>query len=160
MARQLSDLLQIKSFDLDELSWLPNWVAKERSLFLKDIDEQILTQPRWIVAGNYGESIFTHADTIVWLNYPLRLILYRYFTRTLFRIITKKKVCGENYETFSHSFLSLSPEKNLGIWILKTYKRRRAKYTEWKASVYSGKTWVECKNQRAADEFRRQLEKP
>ncbi len=153
MAKRLSALLRTKYYDLDDFYWLPNWVKKEEAQFQKDIDEQILSQPKWVVAGNYGGVLFEHADTIVWLNYSLPRILYRYFTRTTYRIVFREEVCNGNYETLSTSFFQFAPEKNLFLWILKTYGERKSRFGELRETELSHKRWIELRNQNEADEL-------
>jgi adenylate kinase family enzyme len=44
----------------------------------------VLEQDRWIIDGNYGSSLplrLSRADTVVWLDYPTHLCLWRVFKR-------------------------------------------------------------------------------
>jgi hypothetical protein len=80
-----------------------------------------------VVDGNYGivrDLVWARADTVVWLDYPLRTILWRYLTRTLRRIRTGEELWPGtgNRERLS---MHLLQRDGLLWWILGTYRRRR-----------------------------------
>lgn len=121
LAVKIGEQLNIPHFDLDDFHWLPNWVEQPDIEMLADIKTNILPIPKWIVSGNYTNlvkaTLWKEADTIIWLDYSLSLILSRFFKRTYKRIVLKEACCNGNYENFYNSFLA---KDNLFFWILKT----------------------------------------
>jgi hypothetical protein len=79
--------------------------------------------------GNYGRTrdiVWSRADTIVWLDYPLWLILWRLWWRTLRRWHQKEILWDNNRERLWEHFTS---RDSLFLWALMTYKRRKRDYT-------------------------------
>jgi hypothetical protein len=83
----------------------------------------------WVIDGNYAgrgarDLVWPRADTVIWLDPPLRVIFARLFERALRRIRSGEELWPGtgNRETFRNQFLS---PNNLFWWALKTYRRRR-----------------------------------
>jgi adenylate kinase family enzyme len=142
LGKKLSDELSIKQIDLDDIHFLPNWVEKENSVFISDALKELSGLDEWIVSGSYQsllkDTVWKQATIIVWLDYPLNLIIRRYFIRTYRRIFLKEKCCGENYETLSKTF----SHESLFLWIFKTYWHRKERLSDWKATLFSDKKWI------------------
>lgn len=142
LGAKLSRHLNIPQIDLDDLYFLPNWVEKERHIFINDVANAIKNKAEWIVSGSYQsvlkDSIWQEATHIVWLDYLLNLILRRYFIRTYRRIVLKEKCCGENYETLAKTF----SKESLFLWIFKTYYKRKQRLKSWKNGMFSHKKWI------------------
>lgn len=83
----------------------------------------------WVTDGNYGgrgarDLVWARADTVVWLDPPLRVILWRLFARALRRSRSREELWPGtgNRETYRGQFLS---RDTLFWWALKTFRRRR-----------------------------------
>lgn len=127
LAARLSQMLAIPHVELDALHWLPGWVEQERELFRLSV-AQALSGPAWVVDGNYSKArdiIWGRASTIVWLDYPLPVILWQLTRRTLRRMVTREKLWGGNVETFGNAFFS---RDSLLLYAVKTYHQRRVTY--------------------------------
>jgi len=78
-AQRIADTLGLPLTHLDRLHWKPGWV--EGSLEdLRDELAEIVTQDIWVIDGNYGRSIdlrLERADTVLYLDFPIRLCLWR-----------------------------------------------------------------------------------
>ena len=63
----------------------------------------------WIVDGNYesslGDLVLERADTVVWLDVPLRVALTRVTRRTIRRIRTNEELWNRNRESWRGGFL-------------------------------------------------------
>lgn len=142
LGRKLSEHLSIPQIDLDDLYFLPNWVEKEREVFINDVKNATEDIEEWIVSGSYQsvlkDSVWQEATHIIWLDYPLNLILRRYFIRTYRRVFLKEKCCGENYETLTKTF----SKESLFLWIFKTYWKRKERLKSWKNGIFSHKNWI------------------
>ncbi|QOD61124.1 AAA family ATPase [Polaribacter haliotis] len=142
LGRKLAKELSIIQIDLDDLHFLPNWVEKEKEIFVKDVNKEIQKYDEWIVSGSYQsllkDTVWQEANTIIWLDYPLNLIIRRYFIRTYRRVFLKEKCCGENYETLAKTF----SKESLFLWIFKTYWHRKRRMKDWKSTLFSHKKWI------------------
>jgi adenylate kinase family enzyme len=87
--------------EVDDLFWNPGWVETDLETFRARIDE-VTAADRWVLAGNYFSRIvditWPRADTVVWLDLSLPLVLYRSVVRTIRRGTTKELVCTGNTE--------------------------------------------------------------
>jgi len=146
LGKKLSKECAIKQIDLDDLHFLPNWIEKEKSVFVRDVIKETKKYDNWIVTGSYQtllkDTIWQEANLIVWLDYPLNLILRRYFIRTFKRVVLKEKCCGKNYETLSKTF----SKESLFLWIFKTYWKRKKRMQDWKEYLFSHKEWLILKS--------------
>ncbi len=82
-ARQLGHILQLPVFHLDCYFWQPNWVQTPKEEWLQQL-QTLLEQDHWIIDGNYGSTMahrLQYADTIIYLDYPIRISLYRALKR-------------------------------------------------------------------------------
>lgn len=83
----------------------------------------------WVIDGNYegklGRAVMDAADTIVWLDLPLRLKLQRLLRRTRRRIRDDVELWSANRETWRGAFWGR--ESLLG-WMLKTHFRHRRRW--------------------------------
>src|SRR5512141_2294296 len=78
-ARQLADRIGGLHIELDALHWEPNWIEAPLDVFRERV-ELTTRSDRWTVDGNYGkvrDIIWGRADTIVWLDYPFLIVLWR-----------------------------------------------------------------------------------
>ena len=81
---------------------------------------------RWVMDGGYSpirDLIWSRADTIVWLDYPMPTVLGRWARRTASRIRSREEFWPGtgNRESLRHSF----GRDSLLVWILTTHRRRR-----------------------------------
>lgn len=84
-SRNLSEILNIPVYHLDEFFWKPGWVPTpkdEWNNFLKDI----MSKEKWIIDGNYSRTMdvrLQNADTIIFFNMPTYLCIYRIIKRRI-----------------------------------------------------------------------------
>ena len=127
MALNLAERLGLPHVELDALHWGPNWTEEPDSVFRERTD-LALRGDGWVVDGNYHavrDIVWPRADTVVWLDYALPVIMWR-LTRRIFR----RTVLGEEYwhgnrESLRTHFMT---KDSLYLWVLQTYKRRRREY--------------------------------
>ena len=130
-ARELAALVGVPHIELDALAWGPKWTTVPADEFRARAEARIAA-PGWVVDGNYGgagvrDIVWKSADTIVWLDFSLPVILRRLWSRTNARIRDKKELWPGtgNVETFRGAYLS---SQSLYVWALKTYSARRRNY--------------------------------
>lgn len=79
VAVELGRLLDLPVHHLDQLHWRAGWVESSREELLRAL-EPIVAGERWLIDGNYGGTMggrIERADTVVYLDYPIRLCLWR-----------------------------------------------------------------------------------
>ncbi len=129
LAVNIAHRVHIPYFELDALSWEPNWNEIPREIMRQRVEAFVRTED-WVTDGNYGfcrDIIWARLQAVIWLDYPLPLILWRLWWRTWKRVITKEHLWGTNYERFWPQFFS---KDSLFLWAIQTYKRRKKTYTE------------------------------
>lgn len=126
LARQLAERLAFPHVELDALNWNPDWQEAPTPIFRERVS-RALEGERWVVDGNYNKArdiVWSRAETIVWLDYPLPVILRRLLVRTARRIATREELWNGNRERLATQFT----KDSLFVWALKTYRRRRREY--------------------------------
>jgi len=114
--------------ELDALAWGPNWTLVPVDLFQQRVARAV-EGDAWVIDGNYGGRgaqalVLPRADTLIWLDPPIRVIFARLFLRALRRIRSGEELWAGtgNRETFRNQFLS---RDTLFWWAIKTHGRRR-----------------------------------
>lgn len=127
LARQISQRLGIPHVELDALHWEPNWVEVPDEV-MRDRVSVALSGNTWVVDGNYSmvrDIVWGKADTVVWLDYPLWVIVKQLVWRTFWRSVTQEEVCNGNRETLQKALFT---RDSILLWALKTYGKRRREY--------------------------------
>ncbi len=128
LAEQLARQLHIPHVELDALHWEPGWKEADRELTRARVRE-VARNDAWVVDGNYGflrDILWVRAEVLIWLDYPLALVLWRLWWRTWRRIVKKEVLWGTNRERLWGQFFS---KDSLFLWALKTYGRHKRTYT-------------------------------
>jgi len=87
-----------------------------------------LSGETWAVDGNYGkvrDIVWSRADTVVWLDYQLAMIMGQLVWRTFRRIVTREDLWSGNSESLRTTLLS---RDSILLGALQTYRRRRREY--------------------------------
>jgi Adenylate kinase and related kinases len=85
MARKLGQALNRDVSHLDALFWKPNWVGVPRQEQII-VQNELVKREEWIIDGNYGGTLdirLNAADTIIYLDYPRLLCMYRALKRSI-----------------------------------------------------------------------------
>lgn len=126
LAKALADQLALDFIELDALHWEPNWKEADLSVFRERVENAVKSDG-WVVAGNYSkvrDLIWSHAEAVIWLDYPFPIVFWRLLTRTLRRGITREELWNGNRESF-WVHLKLWSDESLFHWLFKTYWRRK-----------------------------------
>ena len=129
LARRLSERFGVRHVELDGLNWEANWVQAPTEVFRERVAEAT-TEDGWVVDGNYQKThdiTWPRATMIVWLDYPLPLILWRLGLRILRRAVTRERLWKGNQESL---WKHLCTKDSLILWALHTYRRRQREYGE------------------------------
>lgn len=82
-AKQLDNKLDLPVYHLDTYYWQPGWVETDKETFA-DAQHKIVQGDEWIIDGNYSATVAIRgkkADTIIYLERPLYVCLYRVLKR-------------------------------------------------------------------------------
>jgi adenylate kinase family enzyme len=82
-SRILSEVLNIPVYHLDKLNWKPGWIPTPKDEW-DNLMKNLVSEEEWIIDGNYGRTLDTrlnNADTIVFLNMPMYLCIFRIVKR-------------------------------------------------------------------------------
>ncbi|MFB7056188.1 adenylate kinase [Streptomyces vinaceus] len=102
LARTLSGRLGLPYHEMDALYFDgPDWATNDT--FSEDVSA-LTAGPRWVIDSlGYPEVrdlLWNRADTVVWLDYPRRVVMPRVLRRSLRRTVTREALFGGNRETW------------------------------------------------------------
>jgi len=127
LAKMLSERLGIPHVETDAIYWGKNWTPISIEIFRQRMDAA--TQgDRWVIDGNYSkvrDLVWGRADTLVWLDYPFWLVLWRLLGRTVPRVFSGEELWNGNRETLGAAFFS---RDSLFAWLLQSYPRQKRTY--------------------------------
>lgn len=106
LGQQLAGKLACPHIELDALFWGPGWTPTPQPVFRERLALP-LAAPNWATSGNYRfarDVIWSRADTIVWLDFPLGLCLWRLARRTIGRVIRGEELWNGNRENWRNAF--------------------------------------------------------
>ncbi len=118
--------------ELDAMYWKPGWMPSEIPPFRIIVDEATRAES-WVLAGNYDsvrDLTWPRADTVVWLDFPLRVTLPRIITRSYRRWREGELLWGTNRERFFSQFKLWDETESLIAWNLSHSGSLRRRYTE------------------------------
>jgi hypothetical protein len=100
-ARRISHALDLPFHEMDALAVGPGWSTP---ITLAHDVSVIVAQPRWVF-DSWGhvevrDAMWAAADTVVWLDYPRRVVLPRLFRRSVRRSSSRERIFGGNVETW------------------------------------------------------------
>jgi adenylate kinase family enzyme len=109
LAGQLAERLGVPHVELDALHHGPNWTEATAEELRARLDAALEPLDGWVADGNYlaklGTYLLDQADTIVWLDLPLRTSLRRLWRRHRTRIRDRVELWNGNRETWQNAFL-------------------------------------------------------
>ena len=107
LGRLLERRMRIPHLETDALVHGPGW-TETPDLELRALIEPLLLSERWVIDGDYrrklGTLVLEHADTVVWLDLPLRVCLRRLWTRTRRRMKGHERLWNGNTESWRTAF--------------------------------------------------------
>lgn len=152
-ASRLAMLLETKHIELDALHWEPNWIEAADTVFRSRVMDA-LDSSSWVVDGNYTDKIkdvvWSRADTLIWLDPPLSVVLKRFFFRSGTRSFKGELLWGHCRETLKNSIFS---RNSLLIWILTTHTRRTKDYKKLVENPPKGATVYRLRKQGQIEDF-------
>lgn len=160
LAARLAEALDAPLVELDAINWQPGWVG----LNATDPDElkrriRAATEgERWVVAGSYTrlsqEAFWPRLDTVVWLDLPMPLVVWRFLRRTWKRWRSRELVWGTNQERFWPHFMIWRGHDSLLVWIVTQHGRKRRDMLAYMAEPrWAHIRFVRLRSKREVEEF-------
>ena len=107
LGRALAARLGVPFVELDALVHGPGW-AETPDDELRALVEPVVRSDGWVIDGTYlrklGPLVLDAADTIVWLDLPLRVWVPRLLRRTARRVTGRETLWNDNRETLRGAF--------------------------------------------------------
>jgi adenylate kinase family enzyme len=127
VGRELARRLDVPFVELDALVHGRGW-AETPDDELRRRAEPLLARDGWVVDGVYrrklGDLVLERADTVVWLDLPIRLWFPRLLRRTARRIRADEPLWNENRESWRTALVG---RESLFVWAFRShFARRRA----------------------------------
>ena len=126
LAAALAQKLDCQHIELDAIHWGPNWTPIRGNDFRARV-AAIARESEWVVDGNYSGKIrdllWERVQTVVWLDLPLSLILWRLVRRGIQRSMSREELWeSRNRESIVGQFFA---HDSLLRYAVETYKRRQ-----------------------------------
>jgi adenylate kinase family enzyme len=120
--------LGVPFHELDALNHGPNWTEATPEA-LRAAVEPLVASESWVIDGGYrgkiGDLVLAAADTVVWLDLPVRVWLTRLVRRSLRRSLRREELWNGNRETLRNAFWGRDA---LIPYALRNHWRRRRVY--------------------------------
>jgi hypothetical protein len=131
LGRQLAAALQLPHVELDalyfshDLSTVPLAVLRERTT-------AAVAGDRWVTDGNKSavrDLVWPRADTVIWLDYPLAVSLWRLARRAVWRtsVLTKQATADGGSRSFASQLWSVTRGV---LTALRSHRGQRRRYPE------------------------------
>jgi adenylate kinase family enzyme len=131
LAKALAARYGLPHVELDALYHLENWTPQERSVFQEQTRAATPSDGRWVVCGNYndtvGDDLRSRANHVIFLDLPKRIVMARILRRSLARVATGQALWNGNRERW-RNLIHPIPEENIVLWAWTRWGRYRKGY--------------------------------
>ena len=157
LAKIISEKFSIPYTDIDDLYWLPGWTRRPKDE-LYELARQAVSDQKWVLSGNNSgirSMIFANADTVIWMDIPFRICLWRCFKRAIGNLVNHDELCNGNYESLGRLFFS---RYSILLWLVTTYAKRKKTCLEiMRNPEYKHINFIRLRNDHEVAEFVRSL---
>jgi adenylate kinase family enzyme len=131
VAREVAIRLGLPRLELDAVFHQPGWEPRDDESF-REVVGSFVGGDGWVVDGNYvshgvADLVWPHADTVVWVDPPKRVVMSRVVRRTLRRVITREELWNGNREPWSNLYRR-DPYENIIVWAWTRHPTVRERY--------------------------------
>lgn len=161
LADHLAARLGVPHVELDSLyhqaDWTPTPAPEFRAAVRAALDGADAQAGGWVVCGNYRpvrSTIWTRADTIVWLDLPRWRVMSRVMRRTFGRAARREELWNGNREVMSNVLAMQDPERSIIRWAWDGVEGYREQYVPLMASTtWSDLRWFRLRSPGAVAEW-------
>jgi len=130
VGRAIAAQLGLPYVELDALHHGPGWSEPTAVEFVRVV-APLAAQERWVIDGRYhgklGDLVIARADTVVWLDLPIRVWLPRLAWRSVRRLVLREELWNGNREQFRMLFV----RPNLFRWAWDKHFADRTFVPQW-----------------------------
>lgn len=160
-SRALADKIGLHYIELDNLFWLDDWQECPDEIFFARIETEIAKAKNgYVIDGNYTRTIpvkWSEIDTVIWLDLPFPVNLYRSVRRAFSRAKSKQDLWPDSNN--QESLWRMFGRDSIVWWMIKTHKKNREKYLQMmNAPEYQHIQWIRLKSANAVNAFLEQLD--
>lgn len=123
LARSIHRKIGIAWLELDSLQHQADWKPLDPEEFRARVSEFMDLNPSWIVDGNYqtvADLLEGGSTDVVWIDLPLRKVVWRLALRSLRRIVLRTELWNGNRERL-RALLSRDPGESVVLWAIRTH---------------------------------------
>jgi adenylate kinase family enzyme len=146
-SRRLGEKTGLEVIHLDKLHWKPNWTEPPKDEWQKTVAEA-LKSDSWIMDGNYSATIemrIRAADTVVFLDFPRLLCVYRILKRVFLSYgKTRPDMAEDCKEQFDWVFVK---------WVWNFPNRSKPRVERLLEQYGNEKTVIRLKSRREVEDF-------
>jgi len=131
LAKRLAAALDADFVELDALNWLPDWVGLNDTN-PDELERRLELATRgdaWVVAGSYTRfaqrTFWPRLDTVIWLDLPVVLLVWRVLRRSWRRWRTRELLWGTNIERFWPQLALWRRDDSLVYWVVTAQRGKR-----------------------------------
>ncbi len=139
LAKVVSERFGLPLIELDSIRFDGRWRQLPEAEF-RTVVSACTNAGQWIVEGNYAsvrDVLWTKADTVIWLDYSLFVVLRRLCLRTLRRLVSREDLGSGRRENVSR----LLGSRSILLWAIRSHGSLRAEY-ERASAIYGSQTDV------------------
>jgi adenylate kinase family enzyme len=151
VGRAIAARLGVPFTELDALHWGRGWSEASTEELLALVTP-LVAKERWVIDGRYrsklGDLVIARADTVVWLDLPIRVWLPRLVRRTARRMVLREELWNGNRERVHNLF----ERPNLFEWAWQKHREDRTFIPRW-VEAHPQATLVRLRSAREVREF-------
>lgn len=132
LAYRLGEHLGLPYVATDPFYWQAGWKLTPITQVEQQV-RQVIQREAWVLDGNFDdqrELVWSRADCILWLDYPLALVLWRVLWRNLRWVINRQPIWSGNRMSLKRAFSGFRHT-------LHSYHGKRQNYPIWLAELSS-----------------------
>jgi adenylate kinase family enzyme len=150
LARTLAQRARLPYVELDSLRYHPHWKKVAEQKFFDDVVRNA-GESEWVIDGNYEltrDIVWIRAQVLIWVDYPLRIVLLRLLKRTSRRLMTGEVFANGNRESFRRLF----GPNSIVLWAVRWHGARRRRFEQLLATTrYAHLRVLRLRSPREAD---------
>ena len=145
--------MNVPYVEMDALFWKPNWTETPDGEFFPRLEEA-LSSDDWVLDGNYDRTRpikWKRAQTVVYLDLPFRIVLYRMVRRCLIRGLKREELWAGNTENIWKHLLT---RDSMILWTITSFHRVRKRYAKaFDMPEYSHIRFVRLRSREEVEHF-------
>ncbi len=157
LADQVAGRLGVPHVELDahfhQAGWTPTPPDEFAEAVREALDAADAASGGWVVCGNYRPvraQIWARADTIVWLDLPRPLVMWRVTRRSFGRVARRTELWNGNRESPANLLALHDSERSVIRWAWDGVERYRRTYIpEMASATWAGVRWSRLRSTRA-----------